>query len=171
MNILKQPRPVLAVAFACVVTFMGIGLVDPILKPIADELGAGPGEVSLLFTSYMAVMGLAMLVTGVVSSRIGPKRTLLSGLAPAWLASRRQVAVDLRQTAQSGGLAHARMRSLLVVMQIALSLALLTMCGLFTRSAVVVAGAVPPQLKEIAQASLDVSSFNGTAADSARQGP
>jgi ACDE family multidrug resistance protein len=37
--------------------------------------------VSLLFTSYMAVMGVAMLVTGVVSSRIGPKRTLLVGLA------------------------------------------------------------------------------------------
>jgi predicted MFS family arabinose efflux permease len=33
-----------------------------------------------MFTSYMAIMGLAMLVTGVVSSRIGPKRTLLSGL-------------------------------------------------------------------------------------------
>jgi MFS family permease len=36
--------------------------------------------VSLLFTSYMAVMGVAMLITGVVSSRIGAKRTLLSGL-------------------------------------------------------------------------------------------
>ena len=33
-----------------------------------------------MFTSYMAIMGVAMLVTGVVSSRIGPKRTLLSGL-------------------------------------------------------------------------------------------
>jgi predicted MFS family arabinose efflux permease len=37
--------------------------------------------VSLLFTSYMAVMGVAMLITGVVSTRIGAKRTLLSGLA------------------------------------------------------------------------------------------
>jgi ACDE family multidrug resistance protein len=77
---LKQPRSVLAVAFASVIAFMGIGLVDPILKPIADELGASPSEVSLLFTSYMAVMGLAMLVTGVVSSRIGAKKTLLAGL-------------------------------------------------------------------------------------------
>ena len=59
---------------------MGIGLVDPILKPIADELGATPSQVSLLFTSYMAVMGVAMLITGVVSSRIGAKRTLLTGL-------------------------------------------------------------------------------------------
>ena len=76
-----QPRAVWAVAFACVIAFMGIGLVDPILKPIADELGATPSQVSLLFTSYMAVMGVAMLITGVVSSRIGAKRTLLTGLA------------------------------------------------------------------------------------------
>ncbi|HEX6514673.1 MAG TPA: MFS transporter [Nocardioidaceae bacterium] len=80
-SILKQPRAVWAVAFACVIAFMGIGLVDPILKPIADELGATPSQVSLLFTSYMAIMGVAMLVTGVVSTRIGAKRTLLAGLA------------------------------------------------------------------------------------------
>ena len=77
----RQPRPVWAVAFASVIAFMGIGLVDPILKPIADDLGASPSQVSLLFTSYMAVMGVAMLITGAVSSRIGAKRTLLTGLA------------------------------------------------------------------------------------------
>jgi MFS family permease len=76
----RQPKAVWAVAFASVVAFMGIGLVDPILKPIADNLNATPSQVSLLFTSYMAVMGVAMLITGVVSSRIGPKRTLLVGL-------------------------------------------------------------------------------------------
>lgn len=77
---LRQPKAVWAVAFASVVAFMGIGLVDPILKPIADNLDATPSQVSLLFTSYMAVMGVAMLITGVISSRIGPKRTLLLGL-------------------------------------------------------------------------------------------
>jgi MFS transporter, ACDE family, multidrug resistance protein len=80
-SILHQPRAVWAVAFACVVAFMGIGLVDPILKPISEELNASPSQVSLLFTSYMAVTGVAMLVTGVISSRIGPKKTLLAGLA------------------------------------------------------------------------------------------
>jgi len=79
-SFLKQPRAVWAVAFACVIAFMGIGLVDPILKEIAAKLDATPSQVSLLFTSYMAIMGVSMLVTGVVSSRIGPKRTLLSGL-------------------------------------------------------------------------------------------
>jgi ACDE family multidrug resistance protein len=76
----RQPKAVWAVAFASVIAFMGIGLVDPILKPIADNLDASPSQVSLLFTSYMAVMGVAMLITGVVASRIGPKRTLLIGL-------------------------------------------------------------------------------------------
>ncbi len=80
-SILHQPRAVWAVAFACVIAFMGIGLVDPILKEIAGQLDATPSQVSLLFTSYMAVMGVSMLVTGVISSRIGPKRTLLTGLA------------------------------------------------------------------------------------------
>ena len=76
----RQPKAVWAVAFACVIAFMGIGLVDPILKPIADQLNATPSQVSLLFTSYMAVMGVAMLITGAVASRIGAKRTLLLGL-------------------------------------------------------------------------------------------
>ncbi len=76
----RQPKAVWAVAFASVIAFMGIGLVDPILKPIADQLNATPSQVSLLFTSYMAVMGVAMLITGAVASRIGAKRTLLIGL-------------------------------------------------------------------------------------------
>jgi len=76
----RQPKAVWAVAFASVIAFMGIGLVDLILKPIADQLNATPSQVSLLFTSYMAVMGVAMLITGVVSSRIGAKKTLLIGL-------------------------------------------------------------------------------------------
>ena len=80
VSILRQPRAVWAVAFACVIAFMGIGLVDPILQPIARQLDATPSQVSLLFTSYMAVTGVAMLITGVVSSRIGAKRTLLAGL-------------------------------------------------------------------------------------------
>lgn len=77
----RQPRTVWAVTFASVVAFMGISMVGPILRPIAEHLEATPSQVSLLFTSYMAVMGVAMLVTGAVASRIGAKRTLLLGLA------------------------------------------------------------------------------------------
>ncbi|WP_442864701.1 MFS transporter [Arthrobacter sp. HY1533] len=77
---LKQPKAVWAVAFAAVFAFMGIGLVDPILPAIAENLKATPSEVSLLFTSYFLVTAIAMLVTGFVSSRIGGKKTLLIGL-------------------------------------------------------------------------------------------
>ena len=75
-----QPRAVWAVAFACVISFMGIGLVDPILPALRDKLHASPSQVELLFTSYLVVTAVAMLVTGWVSTRIGAKRTLVAGL-------------------------------------------------------------------------------------------
>jgi MFS family permease len=80
-NPFRQPRAVFAVAFACVVSFMGIGLVDPILPALATKLHASPEQVELLFTSYLVITAVAMLVTGFVSSRIGAKRTLVVGLA------------------------------------------------------------------------------------------
>ncbi len=76
----KQPKAVFAVAFACVVSFMGIGLVDPILPAISSQLHASPSEVTLLFTSYLVVTAVAMLITNWVSSRIGAKWTLIAGL-------------------------------------------------------------------------------------------
>src|SRR5258705_9938997 len=76
----RQPRAVWAVAFACVISFMGIGLVAPILPALAGSLHATPSQVSLLFTSYLVVTAVAMLVVGAVSSRIGAKRTLVVGL-------------------------------------------------------------------------------------------
>ena len=76
----RQPKAVWAVALACVVSFMGIGLVDPILPALSTQLKASPSQVELLFTSYLVVTAVAMLVTGWVSSRIGGKRTLVAGL-------------------------------------------------------------------------------------------
>ncbi|MGW5481939.1 MFS transporter [Streptomyces sp. NPDC004008] len=77
----KQPKAVWAVAFACVISFMGIGLVDPILPALGKSLHASPSQVSLLFSSYLIVTAVAMLIVGWVSSRIGAKRTLITGLA------------------------------------------------------------------------------------------
>jgi MFS transporter, ACDE family, multidrug resistance protein len=76
----SQPRAVWAVGFAAVVSFMGLGLVDPILPAIAHDLNASPSDVELLFTSYFAFTGLSMLFSSVVATRIGTKRTLLAGL-------------------------------------------------------------------------------------------
>ncbi|WP_084102867.1 MFS transporter [Demequina sp. NBRC 110051] len=79
-SLLRQPKAVWAVAFASVVAFMGIGLVDPILPAISESLEASPTEAEMLFTSYLVVTGIAMFFTSWVSGRIGARRTLLLGL-------------------------------------------------------------------------------------------
>lgn len=79
-SIFRQPVAVWAIAFACTVSFMGIGLVDPILPAISNELEATPTEAMLLFTSYLFITAIAMFFTGWISSRLGVKRTLLIGL-------------------------------------------------------------------------------------------
>jgi MFS family permease len=75
-----QPRQVWITAFAAVIAFMGIGLVDPILLSIAEGLRATPSQVTLLFSSYLGVQVVAMLVTGACSARFGAKRTVVTGL-------------------------------------------------------------------------------------------
>jgi MFS transporter, ACDE family, multidrug resistance protein len=80
ISLLKQPKAVWAVFFACIIAFMGLGLVDPILPAIAVNMHATASQVTLLFTSYNAVMAVAMLITGTVSSRLGIKWTLLTGI-------------------------------------------------------------------------------------------
>lgn len=80
-SMLKQPIAVWALAFACAVSFMGIGLVDPILPAISRELEASPTQTMLLFTSYLLITALAMFFSAAISSKIGVKVTLLTGLA------------------------------------------------------------------------------------------
>lgn len=72
---------VLATALATFVSFLGVGIVDPILPSIAHEMGASHFMVELLFTSYLLVIGLAMLFSGALATRIGSKKTMLLGLA------------------------------------------------------------------------------------------
>lgn len=79
-SIFSQPRAVWALAFASVIAFMGIGLVGPILPSVTVALGATPTQTSFLFTSYLAITGIAMFFTSWVSSRIGARATLLLGL-------------------------------------------------------------------------------------------
>ncbi len=59
-NPFRQPKAVFAVALACVVSFMGIGLVDPILPSLATKLHATPIQVELLFTSYLVITAAAI---------------------------------------------------------------------------------------------------------------
>lgn len=76
-----QPRTVWVTAFAAVIAFMGIGLVDPILNSIAEALNAPPDKLTLLFGVYVGVQCVAMLITGWSAYRFGPKRTLTVGLS------------------------------------------------------------------------------------------
>lgn len=76
----KGKNSALVVVATCMISFMGVGLVDPILKTIAAQLDATPAQTTLLFTSYMLVTGVVMLFTGFLSSRIGLKKTLMAGL-------------------------------------------------------------------------------------------
>ncbi len=79
-NSANNQKAMWAVFFTGIIAFMSLGLVDPILPAIANQLGATPSQVTLLFTTYFAVMGVAMLITGAVSSRLGIKRTMLLGV-------------------------------------------------------------------------------------------
>jgi len=93
-RLLDQPRAVWAVAFACVVAFMGIGLVDPILPALASQLDASPSQVELLFTSYFAFTGVSMLVTGPAlrerRDRVVPGRQARRGRLPRGPVPRRR---------------------------------------------------------------------------------
>ena len=82
-----QPRTVWVMAFAAVIAFMGIGLVDPILLSIAEGLHATPSQTTLLFASYLGVQCIAMLLTGAMAARFGAKRTVVTGLTLVVLAA------------------------------------------------------------------------------------
>lgn len=79
-SVLAQPVEVWVLTFACTVSYMGLGLVDPILPTIAAHLDATAGQTELLFTSYLFITALVMFFSAWVSSHIGTRRTLIVGV-------------------------------------------------------------------------------------------
>lgn len=75
------PPAVIATAFATFIAFTGIGVVDPILGSLLNAWGISKFAVEWLFTSYIAVMALAMLLSGVLATKYGAKRVLITGLS------------------------------------------------------------------------------------------
>lgn len=69
-----------AVTAACLIAFMGVGVVDPILPEIGHQLGATPTQVELLFTTYLGVMAVMTLFAGNIGARVGRRRVALIGL-------------------------------------------------------------------------------------------
>lgn len=78
----KEPiRPaVWAVTIAVAFSYMGVGVVDPILPEISSALHASPGQTELLFSTYLFVSAALMFFASWVATRIGRKKTLLAGL-------------------------------------------------------------------------------------------
>lgn len=77
----RFPPAVIATAFATLIAFMGIGVVDPLLPLIGKAMGATPFQVEWLFTSYIAVMAITMLISGVLATKLGGRKVMLIGLS------------------------------------------------------------------------------------------
>jgi predicted permease len=74
--------------------------------------------------------------------------TFASGVAPAWIVLRRSTTPEiLKQTRQTSGAVHSRLRSALVVVQVAVSLAMLCGNGLFMESLRYSQFSVPPAMR------------------------
>jgi len=90
-------------------------------KVLVAQLGIDPG---------IRLDGVALTFAFVVSVVSG----ILFGMVPAWKASRTDVHEMLRARTGAAGQGHAKTRNTLVVVQLALSLCLLSCAGLLTRS-------------------------------------
>lgn len=67
--------------FATFLAFMGIGVVDPILPIIAEQIGASHWQVELLFTAYIFTMAFMMLPAGLLAGKFGNKTMMVIGLS------------------------------------------------------------------------------------------
>ncbi|WP_341479098.1 MFS transporter [Heliobacterium chlorum] len=67
--------------FSTFLAFMGIGVVDPLLPVIAEQIGASHWQVEMLFTAYIFTMALMMLPSGLLAGKLGDKVMMMSGLA------------------------------------------------------------------------------------------
>lgn len=106
------------------------------------------------------VLGFAIALVVVV--------TVLAGLAPAWMATRRSAAADLKHTVQGGGLPHARLRHALVIVQVAASVVLLVGSGLFVRLSHAVRTDIPPSISEQLTVAFDVGLLGDSPAETQR---
>jgi predicted permease len=114
----------------------------------------------LIVTLDWRVLAFALLLVAGV--------TMLSGVVPAWIATRRSAGGGWRHSAQGGGMPHARLRNGLVVVQIAASFVLLAGSQLFVRMAATVRAEVPASVREQLVVSFDLGMLGYGAADTSR---
>ena len=94
--------------------------------------------------------------------------SLATGLMPAWIVLRRTAAGELKQGSQSGGLRHSRLRGALIVGQVALSLGLMVLAGLFARTVQAMVNEAPSALRQQMVASFDPSELRMTPLEARR---
>jgi putative ABC transport system permease protein len=94
--------------------------------------------------------------------------SLATGLMPAWIVLRRTAAGELKQGSQSGGLRHSRLRGALIVVQVALSLGLMVLAGLFTRTSQAMVTEAPSALRQQMVATFDPSELRMTPLEARR---
>ena len=126
---------------------------------VALRLSAGFFPLVIPFDWRVATF--AIVTAGIV--------TFVTGVAPAWLVLRRAIVAGLGHTARIGGPAHARLRSALVVLQVALSLILLFMGALFTRSLSALNGNISDLARQIVVTELDLRQSAGYSAAESRR--
>ena len=94
--------------------------------------------------------------------------SMATGLMPAWIVLRRTTAGELKQGSQSGGLGYSRLRGALIVGQVALSLGLMVLAGLFTRTSQAMVNEAPSALRQQMVASFDPSELRMTPLEARR---
>jgi MFS family permease len=70
-----------ATAITAFFAIAGIGVVDPILPVIGQEIGATTWQIELLFTAYVAVMAIFMIPVTIATGRFGYKKILAAGVS------------------------------------------------------------------------------------------
>ncbi|MFM1653700.1 MFS transporter [Brevibacillus sp. B_LB10_24] len=80
-NSKRQTRARYITVFATFLAFMGIGIVDPILPVIAEDIGATEAQVEMLFTAYILMMSFMMIPSGILTGKFGEKKLMVTGLA------------------------------------------------------------------------------------------
>ncbi|MCP2327650.1 MFS family permease [Hamadaea flava] len=76
-----------ATAIAAYLAIAGIAVVDPILPAIGEAIGVSPWQVELLFTAYIAVMGLGMIPAVLATGKFGFKKILITGVTTVGVAA------------------------------------------------------------------------------------
>lgn len=132
---------------------LSLALISAVLRWI------GPLSPIPITLDWRVLLFASTLATGVA---------MATGTVPAWLVLRRSAAGQLKQSAQSGGVGHSRLRGTLVMIQVALSLGLLVMTGLFAQTMDAVAGAAPAALRQQLVATFDTSELKISPAEASR---